>query len=142
MSDVVKIRFGLVAKDDAARVVKGWAYVAKAPDGAQVVDHSGEFIDDPAMLEAALHGLFKAARASACDVMHDGVPVGGLVGGMTFTAPKLDAMGKHFGTTITGMPLGAWVEMEVSPEVYKRVSDGELTMFSIAGHCEREAVTE
>lgn len=135
-----RLNLTIVEKDAATRIVGGWAYVAKRPDGTQVIDHSDEFIDDLPMLEKALRDLFKAARERACDVMHDGHPVGGLVGGVVFTTEKLAAMSKHFGDPITGMPLGAWVEMEIAEEIYKRVASGELGMFSIAGHADREEI--
>ena len=53
-------------KDDQ-RLVYGWLYVAKTKDGEQVVDHSGDFIEDIAILEKAAVTFATKYRAAAAE---------------------------------------------------------------------------
>lgn len=125
---------GTIAKVDAERrLVFGWAYVAK-DDGEQVVDHSGEFVPDPDNLENVAIDYVLHSREG--DAMHTEPVTSTLVESVVFTPEKAKAMG------VAGAPdAGWWVGFKVhSDEVWKRVKQGELQMFSIAGIAEREDV--
>jgi len=50
------------------RLVYGWLYVAKTKDGEQVVDHSGEFVENDEILEKA--AIDFAMKYRAASVMH------------------------------------------------------------------------
>lgn len=129
------------------RVVAGWLYMtheadSRGPDGqivkgAQVVDHSGDVIAQ-ADLRAGMHALFLNGGLEAVDVEHDGVPVARVVGAVTITDDTLKAMAG--GADVVGLPRGAWVELLVSEEIYKRVRSGELAMLSLAGTCTVEPI--
>lgn len=121
--------------DEERRIASGWAYVAKAADGSQVVDHSGEFIDDVTALEDAVAEYVLTSRNG--DEMHEGPVVAKLVGSVVLTPEKLAAMG----APDAKLPTGWWVEFKVEgDETWKRVKDGSLGMFSIQGIAERETV--
>lgn len=127
-----QVRFDVTVKAAEGRTLAGWAYVTHDPDGQQQVDHSGEFIDDPEVLRRAFHGLVKAG-GQRIDVGHNGDYLGQIVAAVVFTPETLNAMAQTFGQPITGMPYGAWIEIEVPEEVHARVRSGKLKMLSIEG---------
>lgn len=126
-----------VAKVDAERrTVYGWAYLAKRPDGSQVVDHSGEFVPDPQNLEDVVVEYVVKSREG--DAMHSMDPTSVLVESFVATAEKARAMGLSEGV----LPEAAWwVGFKVLDDaVWKRVTAGELRMFSIHGKATRTEV--
>ena len=137
MPDTAPIDFRCeIAKvDPERRIVGGWAYVAKNADGSQVVDHSGEFVEDVQSLEDAAAAFVADSREG--DEMHTEPVIAKLVGSMVFTREKLAAMG----APDAALPTGWWVEFRVdSDDTWAKVKKGDLAMFSIAGTADREAV--
>lgn len=123
--------------DDERRIVGGWAYVAKRRDGSQVVDHSGEFIDELAEMEDVVHDYVLHSREG--DTMHQGPVTARLVETFFATPDKLAKMG----APPDALPVGWWVAFKVdSDETWGRVKDGSLAMFSIHGSAAKEAVAK
>ena len=121
--------------DEERRRASGWAYMVKAADGSQVVDHSGEFVEDVEALEDAVAEYVLTSRDG--DEMHTEPVVAKLVGSVVITPEKLAAMGAEG----AALPTGWWVEFQIqSEETWKRVKSGELSMFSIHGAGEKEPV--
>jgi hypothetical protein len=121
--------------DEERRRASGWAYMVKSADGVQVVDHSGEFVEDVEALEDAVAEYVLTSRDG--DEMHTETVVAKLVGSLVVTPEKLAAMG----APDAALPTGWWVEFEVqNDETWKRVKSGELGMFSIQGLGDKEPV--
>lgn len=132
-----RIAQGALCKvDEDRRLVYGWAYVAKRASGEQVVDHSGDFVDDMDGLDAAAVDYVLDSREG--DEMHRGPVAARLVESIVFTPAKIAKMG----LAPDAMPLGWWVGFRIdSDETWGRVKAGQLPMFSIYGAGEREAVS-
>lgn len=129
-------KFDRIAKvDDDRNLVFGWAYVSIKKDGQPVVDHSDEVID-PADLENAAYIFNVAFRDSG--VMHKGEAVGTLVESFVCTPEKMEKMG----LAENALPIGWWVGFYIEDDaVFKKVKDGEYSMFSIQGVAIREEVS-
>lgn len=121
--------------DEDRRLVFGWAYVAKRVDGAQVVDYSGDYVEDIDGLEDAAYDYVLNSREG--DEMHTEKVAAQLVESMLFTPAKTEAMG-----LAKDAPTGWWIGLKVlNEDTWAKVKDGTLRMFSIAGSGEREAVS-
>ena len=126
----------IVKSDPRRRMVYGWAYVAKTADGEQVVDHSGDVIDDPAELESAAIDFVLKSRQGDSD--HDYEPKAVLVESIYLDKAKAEAMGLE-----CPVPTAWWVGFKVTDEaVWERVAKGELTAFSIGGAGMRTALED
>jgi len=121
--------------DEDQHLVFGWAYIAKRASGEQVVDHSGDFVDEFDGLEDAAYDYVLNSREG--DEMHATDVAARLVESMTFTPDKLRKMG----IAPDAVPTGWWVGFKVeNADTWAKVKAGELTMFSIQGTGEREVV--
>lgn len=121
--------------DEERQLVFGWAYVAKDEDGEQVIDHSGDFVDDIAGLEDAVYEYVLKSREG--DTMHDGAPTATLVESLAITPEKLEQMG----LAKDALPLGWWVGFHIEDdETWAKVKKGDLRMFSISGRGVRQEV--
>jgi hypothetical protein len=118
--------------NEEQNLVFGFAYVSIEKDGQQVVDHSDEIID-PEDLEKAAYLFNLVYRESG--VMHKGDPVGYLVESLAITPDKLEAMGLEKDS----LPQGWWLGFHIPDnDIFKRVKNRELSMFSIQGTATRE----
>lgn len=120
-----------ISKVDAPqRLIFGWASVIEK-DGKPVVDLQGDVIEEPE-LERCFYEFVEDARAAG--EMHEryGDAVGKLVECIVFTKEKQKALGIDLGK------VGAWIGFRLSPDVFKRVQNGELKMLSIGGSGARE----
>lgn len=114
--------------NDEQQIVFGWAYVSHMPDGTQVFDFSGDFIEDPGVIEKAAYQYVMDSRSG--DVMHNGKVVATLVESMVFTPDKVEKMGLPEGTC----PTGWWIGMKVLDRtVWADVKKGRWKAFSIGG---------
>lgn len=124
----------IVKTDPHQRMVYGWAYVAKTADGQQVVDHSGDIIDDPTELEkAAIDFVLKSRNG---DSEHDTVTKAVLVESLYLDKAKAEAMGLD-----CPVPTAWWVGFKIQDDAaWDRVLKGEWTSFSIGGSGLRTAL--
>jgi hypothetical protein len=126
----------IVKTDPHRRMVYGWAYVAKDANGAQVIDHSGDVIDDPEELEKAAVDFVVNSRNGDSD--HDNKPKAVLVESLYLDKAKAESMGLD-----CPVPTAWWVGFRINDEpMWQRVLKGELTSFSIGGSGLRTALEE
>lgn len=123
--------------DGDRRLVFGWFYQSHDATGAQVVDHSGEFISDPTELESMAYRYVISSRRGGLDHAPE-VTVGVLVESMVFTADKARQLGIPDGVLPTGWWGGFYIHDDDTWESVKR---GERLAFSIHGSAIRKAVT-
>jgi hypothetical protein len=114
-------------------LVFGYANVAIRKSGEQVKDFQDDVVS-PDELEQAAYEFVKSYRAA--NVEHYGPQIGELVECIAITKEKLVAMG----LAEDALPQGVWVGFEVNPDVFQKVKNHELEMFSIEGTAKREAV--
>lgn len=121
--------------DPARQMVFGWASVAATPDGFLVEDRQGDVITKAEDLEDAAYDFVLESRTAG--EMHETIGVGTLVESIVFTPDKLEKLGLK----PDALPTGWWVGFKVNDAVWKRVEDGELVAFSIAGTGERSELS-
>lgn len=116
--------------------VFGWAYVTHDPTGEVVVDRSGEFVEDVAVLEKAAYDFVTSSRKGGADHSRhedrDEVVVKStMIESIVFTPDKIKEMGIPSGT----IPQGAWwVGFQIHDEdIWKSYREGTRTAFSIHG---------
>lgn len=120
--------------DPERQVAFGWAYVMNKA-GQEVTDHSGEFLDDVAVLEDAAY-LFNLDYREG-DERHTEAVKAQLIESFLVTPEKLEAMGLAKDALPTGWWTGWYID---DPEVFGKVKSGEYSMLSIGGWAERELV--
>lgn len=118
--------------DEERRLVGGWAYVAKTADGEQVVDHSGDFIDDeswPELVEAFIaYGL----ESRSGDDMHAVFGVAKLAELFVSDEERWEQLGVPAGM----LPKGVFVSFRIDDEhddVWDAVKSGDRKALSIVG---------
>ena len=134
------VRFVAVIKsrEDDQRRFFGRAYVTKDEDGAQVVDASGDVIDDDASMSALEESFYEFVKSyRSGDLEHQQFGAATLVEGVVVTDAK-----KRAGLFPDSMPSGVYVgfEAEDSPagdELWEGVKSGRLASLSIVGEGER-----
>lgn len=116
--------------------VFGWAYVTHDPTGEIVVDRSGEFVEDVAVLEKAAYDFVTSSRRGGADhsrhADRDEVIVKStMIESIVFTPDKIKEMGIPSGT----IPQGAWwVGFQIhDADIWKSYREGRRTSFSIHG---------
>ena len=136
MDERVNATFEIAKRDDAKRLVFGWASVAKDATGQPVVDaHMDEIPEDG--LEEAAYRFMQKSRVG--NEMHAGPQVAEVVESFVVTKDKL----ARLGLPEDSLPTGWWIGMRVSDDnVWKRVVDGDLAMFSIEGKARRTVVED
>lgn len=136
--DVVSlVADGEIIKTDPERqIVFGWAYVVKDAQGEQVVDKSGDFVDEVEEIEKSAYDYVLRSRASDAD--HTNVQGGSMVESIVFTPEKIEKMG----LPPNSIPLGWWVGYKIEDaRTWERVKKGELRSFSIHGQGTRTKVS-
>ena len=124
---VIKANFQIAKHDEEKHIAFGWAYQCEDAAGAQLIDHSGEFVDT-ATLEKAAYKFVELYREGSDN--HERGGVGVIVESMMFTPEKTAALGIPAGT----LPTGWWVGFKVSDaDVWSKIKDGTYSMFSIEG---------
>lgn len=114
------------------RLVYGWASIIEE-NGQPLVDGQGDVIT-PAELVKAAHRYVTDSRAAK--VMHEGGKMGEMVESVVFTRQVQDALGIDLNKT------GWFVGFKIyDDEVWQRVKEGELAMFSIGGRGKRERLS-
>lgn len=134
MADI-EIRHQISKLDADRQLVFGWANVFLKADGTPEEDSEGDVIDTDDLIEDFEDAAYEyVLEVREGDVMHKKFGVARLVESMMFTDEKVAAL-----ELPDDIPRGWWVGYKVDdPDVWKRVRDGELTMFSIVGFGERE----
>lgn len=128
--DIVKI-------DPEKQLVFGWAYVTHNKDGVQVVDKSGDFVDDVGEVETAAYDYVLKSRQGDAD--HTNLKTSDLVESVVFTKEKRERMGIPEGI----VPDGWWIGFKIEDRaVWDRVKKGELTSFSVHGKGTRTEVVQ
>ena len=122
--------------DPEKRRFWGWAYVAKNADGTQVVDHSGDFVDDdafPAFEDAAYNYVLESREG---DLEHKSFGAARLIEHVVMTPAKAEMMG------LSGeVPTGMWVGYQADDDsLWEGVKSGRLKSLSIVGKGRREQV--
>lgn len=121
--------------DDERQIAFGWAYVM-TKDGQQVVDHSGEFVDDLSVIEDAAY-LFNLEYREA-DEMHTEAVKANLVESFVVTPEKLAKMGLAEGA----LPTGWWTGWYIGDDaMWEKVKDGTYPMLSIGGLVTKEVAS-
>lgn len=129
--------------DTDKRIVFGWAYQCIDENGEQVIDKSGEFVDDPEELENTAYDFVLNSRQGGADHARtddDEAPIvkSTLVESMMFTDDKKTAMGLP-----DSFPTGWWVGFRVhDPETWSAVKKGHYRAFSVHGRGVRKEVTD
>lgn len=127
MADIVKA-------DASQHMVYGWAYIAKTANGEQVIDHSGDVIDDPQELEKAAIDFVLHSRNGDTD--HDASTKATLAESLYLDVAKAEAMGLD-----CPVPTAWWVGFKIHDEpTWERIASGELTSFSIGGSGMRQSL--
>ncbi len=117
--------------DKAQRLVSGYAYVC-LKDNEVVVDHSGEFVDDPLEMQKAAHGFVRDSRDG--NVMHTPESRGEIVDSIFFTKEMNVLLQKNDGKE------GWFITYHVlCDQTWDAVVDGTLQAFSIEGTSVQEA---
>jgi len=126
-----------IIHDDKNNLIFGWGYVAIEKDGKQVIDHSGEFVDEETLkdLEIATYGFNIGSRKSGFG--HKGLAKGYLAESMFFTKEKL----KVLGLSEDALPQGAWLGVWFPDnEDYAKIKKMKSPMFSMEGSAIKEEV--
>lgn len=126
---------GILKVAAEARNVYGWAYVAQDRQGGQIVDISGDVVDDPAELEKAAAKFVSDYRVGR--VAHTGEPTMSVIESVTYTPAKLEKMGIPAGT----LPTGWWVGFHVNDDkAWEDIKSGRMRAFSIGGRGKRDPI--
>jgi len=119
--------------DTSQNLVFGWANVSVGASGDLLTDLHGDQIEIED-LEKAAYEFNLYFRGSG--VNHEGDAIGQVIESFVVTPEKLEKMG----LPDNALPLGWWFGVYVEDDaVFKRVKDGELSMFSIQGSAIKEA---
>jgi hypothetical protein len=118
--------------DEPKQQVFGYFNVAVRSDGELITDLQGDIITPDELEKAAYEFVLESREGGE---MHKGAPVSTLIESFVITPDKLELMDLKPGPSAT---VGWWGAFQIhDAEVFKRVTDGELTMFSIEGEGER-----
>lgn len=122
----------IIKADRAQQVVYGWAGIYTDADGNPVADLQGDVIA-PEEIEKASYDFILNKRDSG--IMHEGKVVGQIVASLVTTP---DVVKAFFGDDVK-VPVG-WIIAVRYPDkkVFKKVVNGELSMFSIQGSADRK----
>jgi len=134
-----------IAKIDLERrLFGGWAYIARARDGSQVTDHSGDIVDTPEAW-AALSDSFVdyALESRSGDLEHTEWGAADLVEMFISDIEKRSALGLPEGS----LPDGVYVSFKArgSPagrRLWERVKSGQIRSLSIVGDGWRESLED
>ena len=132
MADI-KLQFEVLRKDASSRCVYGWFSVAKDAQGRTLIDRQGDVIDVSDLEEAAALFLKEYRQGGE---NHEGGAPNKLIASIVFTRELQKALGIPDGT----LPEGWFGGFEIADEVFSKIADGELLMFSIEGECVPEEV--
>lgn len=132
----------IVKVDVERRLFGGWAYVAHARDGSQVIDHSGDVVDTPEAWTALSDAFIDyALEGRSGDLNHEEFGATDLVELMIFDREKRGALGLAEGST----PDGVYVSFKArtSPagrRLWEQVKSGAIRSLSIVGDGWRESL--
>lgn len=112
---------------DKPLTVVGWASVVTKADRTPITDYDDQVIEFDE-LEKSFADLMLTGGLNRGDEMHDDVGGADIIGQITVSCDERIALGLGIG------PAGAIVKFRVhSPELKKRIRNGELGELSIAG---------
>lgn len=126
--------YTITKADSDQRLVFGWASISVRMDGETVIDYEGDIVE-PDELENAAYNYVLVSRSGGEE--HEVSGVATLIESVVFTPEKIKAMG----LAEDSVPVGWWIGFYIhDPEVWERIKDGTLKMFSIEGTAIREEV--
>lgn len=132
-----------IAKVDLERrLFGGWAYIAHAQDGTQVVDHSGDVVDTPEAWDSLSDAFVDYALESRSgDLNHEEFGAADLVELFISDAEKRAALGLPEGS----LPDGVYVSFKArrSPagrRLWEQIKSGAIRSLSIVGEGWRESL--
>lgn len=129
--EVLKGKFKIQKSEDEKRLAFGWANISIDESGEQLIDWQEDMID-PEDLENAAYRFVRLYREGG--EMHERGGCATLVESVVFTEEKMKAIGIPEGT----LPVGWWIGFLVTDDdVWEKVKNGELSMFSIEGEAKR-----
>ena len=130
--------FSIQKTDEDKRLVFGWANVAIRADGQQIQDLQNDIVD-PEDLEDAVYEYVLHFRDGGEEHIPGLRKKAKMVESVVFTEEKLQAMGIPTGI----VPLGWWIGFHVDDdEAWRKIKDGEYTMFSVEGTGTRQVLTK
>jgi hypothetical protein len=139
MQDTAEFRFAVSKVERAEGNVYGWAYQCER-DGAQVIDHSGEYIPAEELRKAVIDFNLESRAGGE---MHDPASRGRgqCIETVFFDREKWEAVGVAKAEA-ERLPVGWWVGFHFDPEdaIFQRAVAGERPMFSIGGSAEKVEV--
>ena len=125
-----ELKFDIEKSDPTGRLVTGWFYVHKDGQG-QVVDYSGQQIEDIGVLREAAHDFMEHRIAKAAhgkDAGYGDTPKGDIVDSIIIDDDVAKALG------MTSPKRGWFGTMRVNDAVIQKdVRSGKLKQFSIGG---------
>jgi hypothetical protein len=131
------LQFEIEKSDPTGKLVSGWFYVHKNADG-QVVDYSGDVIEDIGVLREAAHDFLEhrvAKSKHGKDIFFGDEPVGDIVESIIIDDDVAKALG------MTSKARGWWGSMRISDaKVQKAVREGNLKQFSFGGRMSAEDI--
>lgn len=111
------------------RLVFGWASIIETADGLPVIDLQDDVIEETELEKAAYKFVLSSREGGDSHEVTKGVAT--LVESFVVTKEKRDMLK-------ISLPLGWWVGFRIHDDgVFKRVVDGDLSMFSIGGSTKR-----
>lgn len=132
LSEKIDIRIAISKRDDAKRIITGWAAVSEDKHGSPVIDHQGDFIPVDE-LEKAAQQLMSEGGVGRAGEMHE-KRVGDITEMAVLTPEKL----RKLGFTDTNGPSGLVVSMKILDDsAWGQVVSGKLSELSISGTGER-----
>ena len=127
----VRIDFAVYKSIEEEGLVSGWANVAVTADGQVPLDWQGDQILPETLEKAAIQFMLEYRTSG---VLHVGDPVGVIVESIVFTKAKQAALGIPPGCVHEGWFITVKI---LDQDVFSKVKDGTLRMFSIQGRAKR-----
>lgn len=123
----VTMTYDITKSNEERGLVSGWANVAVNKDGSIPLDWDDDVVTADVLEKAAIDFMVNS-RDSGVD--HKGSTTGTVVESIVFTKEKCEALGIPENTVNEGWFITVKLH---DKEVFKKVKDGELKMFSIHG---------
>lgn len=119
----------------AKNQIFGWASVVTT-GGFEYTDMEGHSIDLEDLEKAAYDSIVLLAKGEAANDTHSPGTFGRMIESMVYTPEKIEALGLP-----SDFQQGWWVGLELPPERYATVTNGDRLMFSIEGSAKLEPVS-
>jgi len=121
------VEFKLSKSLEAKQYVFGWASVVRDKDGNIPFDWAGDVLDE-ADIEESAYNFVRNHRVTGLE--HQGDAFGEMIESIMFTKEKQAVLGIPDGILPIGWFIGFYIE---NKDIYNKIINGELGMFSIQG---------